>query len=55
MLKLALAFVIVGIALYIINSIFEIAILVTIAKICFVITVICIVIKIIVKIFGIGD
>lgn len=52
MLKLALAFAIIGIALCIINAIFEFAILVTIAKICFVITVICVVIKLIMKIFG---
>lgn len=55
MLKLALSLTIVGIALFIINAIFEIAMLVVIAKICFVLTVICIVIKLIIKIFGLGD
>lgn len=54
-LKLALAFAIIAVALYIINSIFEFAILVTIAKICLILTVICVVIKLIMKIFGFGD
>jgi len=55
MLKLALAFSIIAIALYVINAIFEFSILVTIAKICLIITVICVVIKLITKIFGLGD
>lgn len=54
-LKLALTFAIIAIALYIINRIYEITILITIAKICLIITVVCVVIKIIAKIFGVGD
>ncbi len=55
MFKLALAFTVIAIGLFIINNIFGFTILVTLAKICLVLTVICIVAKIVTALFGIGD